>query len=172
VRDSVYINCTTKEKVDCIFEFAEKYNLNIDIHVDESDYPDIECFKYVIRKTKDKKWNGNVTCGHVTALSAIGFPDDEANKAIIDSVQANINIITLSSCNLYLMSSNRRGVTRVREFLKAGSNISFASDNVRDPFRPFGNANMLEEALITAQINKFGMRLHAQLNLVFMIFYY
>lgn len=46
----------------------------------------------------------------------------------------------------------RRGVTRIREFLDAGVNIAYASDNILDPFRPIGNGDMLEEGLLCAQV--------------------
>ncbi|MPN62646.1 Cytosine deaminase [bioreactor metagenome] len=46
----------------------------------------------------------------------------------------------------------RRGITTIREFMAAGVNVAIASDNVRDPFRPYGNGNMLEECLLTAQL--------------------
>jgi hypothetical protein len=73
----------------------------------------------------------------------------------------NIFIAALPSCNLYLMGRKdkqpiRRGVTRVKDFLKAGVNIAYASDNIRDPFRPYGNADMLEEGLLTAQVLQMG----------------
>lgn len=84
--------------------------------------------------------------------------DDETAKRLITKVKkADLQIITLPSCNLYLMGRNdkqpiRRGITRVREFLEAGVNISYASDNIRDAFRPIGNGDMLEEGLLTAQV--------------------
>jgi cytosine deaminase len=58
---------------------------------------------------------------------------------------------------MFLMGSGRRGPTRVKEFLDAGVNVAVASDNIRDPFRPFGNANLLEEALLTAQVHKLAL---------------
>ena len=44
----------------------------------------------------------------------------------------------------------RRGLTRVKELLAAGVNVTFASNNVRDALRPLGNFNLLEEALVLA----------------------
>ncbi len=39
-------------------------------------------------------------------------------------------------------------MTRVKELLTAGVNVTYASNNVRDALRPVGNFNPLEEALI------------------------
>lgn len=146
-------------ETDLLFELAIKYDLPLDLHVNESDAADVRCFEYVLKKTIETGLGNRVTCGHVTALNAVD--DKKASELIELAAKAKINIITLPSCNMYLMGRNdkqpiRRGLTRVKEFLDAGVNISFASDNIRDPFRPFGNGNMLEEALFTAQCIQFG----------------
>ncbi len=138
-----------------LFEIAVKYDLPIDFHVDESDHADVRNFMQIAQLTKAYGYEGRVSCGHVTALCAVD--DATAEKAILAAKDAELHIVTLPSCNLYLMGRSdrqpiRRGVTRIREFLQAGVNICYASDNIRDPFRPIGNGDMLEEALITAQV--------------------
>lgn len=148
-----------RNDVDFIFDLALTYGLPVDLHVDESDEPNIDCFLYVLEKTIKNHMEGRVTCGHVTALNAV--EDSLAKEAIAMAKEANVNITTLPSCNMFLMGRQdkepvRRGVTRIREFLDAGVNISYASDNIRDPFRPFGNADMLEEALFCAQVIQYG----------------
>jgi cytosine deaminase len=151
--------------VDAIFRRALQFGLPVDIHVDESDAPQIDCFEYVLDKTIETGMQGRVTCGHVTALSAAGIDEKRAMKAVEKTARAKVNITTLTSCNLYLMDSGRRGPTRVRDFLDSGVNVAVASDNIRDPFRPFGNADLLEEALLTAQVHK--LALPGQLEKVF-----
>ena len=136
-----------------------EYDLPLDLHVNEADAPDLRCFEYVINKTLETGLKGRVTCGHVTGMNAV--PDEQAAEDIAIAKEAGVNIITLPSCNMYLMGRDdkqpvRRGLTRVHEFLEAGVNISFASDNIRDHFRPFGNGDMLEEALFTAQCIQYG----------------
>lgn len=138
-----------------LFALAVKHDLPVDFHVDEHDHPDVENFMQIARLTKQYGYEGRVSCGHVTALCAVD--DATAEKAIQLAKEARLHIITLPSCNLYLMGRSdhqpiRRGVTRIREFSDAGVNISYASDNIRDPFRPIGNGDMLEEGLITAQV--------------------
>ena len=155
-------------EVDHIFDLALQYGLPVDLHVNESDAPDIRCFEYVLNKIIQTGMQGRVSCSHVTGLNAVD--DDTAARVLDLAAQAQVNIITLPSCNLYLMGRQdkepiRRGLTRVREFQKRGVNVSFASDNVRDHFRPFGNADMLQEALLSAQILQYGTR--NLLNLIY-----
>jgi len=138
-----------------IFAIAVRNKLPLDFHVNESDNPDIRHFEQIADLTIKYGYEGRVSCGHVTALNAVD--NETAARVIGKAKKADLNIITLPSCNLYLMGRGdkqpiRRGVTRIREFLEAGVNISYASDNIRDPFRPIGNGDMLEEGLLTAQV--------------------
>lgn len=145
--------------IDTIFELALKYNLPIDFHVDEADEPIVYTLEYIAEKTISTGMEGKVTAGHCTSLAAV--PDEVAKRVIAKCARSQLHIVTLPSCNLYLMGRKdkqpqRRGVTRVREFLQAGVNVAYASDNIRDPFRPYGNADMLEEGLLTAQVLQMG----------------
>jgi len=150
-----------KEKVDYIFRKAEQFDLPIDLHVDEKDIPDARAFEYICQRTIETGMEGRVTCGHVTTLNSVS--DEEAARIIDLAARARMNVITLPSCNMYLLGREdhqpiRRGVTRIHEFLQVGVNIAYASDNIRDPFRPFGNGNMLEEGLFCAQVMQYGTR--------------
>jgi len=154
--------------IDAIFDLALKNGLPIDFHVDESDEPVVKTLEYLAEKTIATGMEGKVTAGHCTSLAAV--PDELAHRVIAKCAEAGLHIVTLPSCNLYLMGRKdkqpiRRGVTRVRDFLQAGVNIAYASDNIRDPFRPFGNADMLEEGLLTAQVLQMGTP--AELETVF-----
>lgn len=150
---------TYAEEADEMFALAEQYDLPLDLHVNEADAADLRAFEYVLKKTEETGLGNRVTCGHVTGMNAVS--DEQAAEDIAWAKELGINIITLPSCNMYLMGRNdhqpiRRGLTRVTEFLKAGVNISYASDNIRDHFRPYGNGNMCEEALFTAQCIQYG----------------
>jgi cytosine deaminase len=143
------------ELTERIFKIAVEIGAPIDFHIDEQDNPDISTFIKTAELTKKYGYEGRVSCGHVTALNAVS--DEEAAAAIELAKEAELHIITLPSCNMYLMGRTdkqpiRRGITRVREFSDAGVNIAYASDNIRDPFRPIGNGDMLEEGLFCAQV--------------------
>ncbi len=56
----------------------------------------------------------------------------------------------------------RRGITRVKELLKRGITMSFGQDCVRDTFYPFGSADMLQVALITAHAAQMSMPFERQ----------
>jgi cytosine deaminase len=67
--------------------------------------------------------------------------------------EAQMNVV--SQPDLYRLGREdthhvRRGLTRVKELLAAGINVTYASNNVRDVLRPMGNFDLLEEGLILA----------------------
>lgn len=140
---------------DTIFDLAAEFGLPLDLHVDESEAEQADALEYLAEATMKHGMEGRVTAGHCTSLSSM--KQERALEVIRKVKDAGMNIVTLPSCNLFLMGrgdreKQRRGTTRIREFIDAGVNISLASDNIRDPFRPFGNGNLLEEALLTAQV--------------------
>lgn len=149
------------ENIDRLFAIAQKYDMPIDVHVDESDEPDVHCLEYIADKTIETGYQGRVSCGHVTAMNAV---DEQTRNRVIDKChKADLQIISLPSCNLFLMGREdpqpvRRGITTIKEFEAGGVNVSFASDNIRDPFRPYGNGDMLEECLLTVQILQMALR--------------
>lgn len=141
--------------VDELIAVSEKYAIPLDLHVDESDAANIDCFRYLMEQTIAHGLHGRVNCSHVTALAAV--PHREAEEAIALCARAEASVIALPSCNLFLMGRGdrgivRRGITRIAELEQAGVNVAIGSDNIRDPFRPFGNADPLEEALLTCQL--------------------
>lgn len=146
--------------VDTLLAMVSEHNLLADFHVDENDRPDITSLKRICTVLEaEPAFQGKVTAGHICALSNV--PHAEAEETMARMAAVRLNAITMASCNLYLMgradrSPVRRGITRVRELMNAGVNVACASDNVRDYFRPFGNADVLEEALITAQVAQLG----------------
>lgn len=146
--------------VDQVVDKAGEHNLLIDFHVDETDEPDIRSLRHLCARIEaEPGLYGRVTAGHLCALSAVD--DGLAAETIGRMAAVGLHVAVMPSCNLYLMGRHdkeprRRGVTRVREMLAAGVNVACASDNVRDHFRPFGNADLLEEGLLLAQVCQLG----------------
>lgn len=139
--------------IDIAFEIAKKFDADVDMHVDETDDPQARTLEMLAERTGRNRWQGRVTAGHTCALA--GYPDDYA-AAVMDKVAAaKIHMITNPATNLMLQGRldrepRRRGVTRVRELLERGINVSFGQDCVRDTFYPFGRNDPLEIALLAA----------------------
>lgn len=141
-------------EIDVIFALAAETGKPIDLHVDETEDPQMLSLEYLAEKTIQHGMQGQVTAGHCCSLA---FVDAETAKRVLDKVAAaQINIVTLPSCNLVLMGRQMnptpRGTTRVKELLAAGVNVCAASDNVHDPFNPFGNHDLLQIASLNAHL--------------------
>ncbi len=134
------------------YDLAEKYDADIDMHVDESDDPFHRTLEMVADEAIARHYEGRVTAGHTCALAAY---DDHYAAYVIEKVaRAQMNVITNPVTNLMLQGRNdhqpiRRGITRVKELLAAGVNMSFGQDCVNDTFYPYGSGDMLQVALIT-----------------------
>lgn len=136
------------------FALAEEVGKPIDLHIDETEDPQMLSLETLAELTSAHGMQGQVTAGHCCSLA---FADTITAARVIDKVaQAGLHIVTLPSCNLVLMGRSQqpvpRGVTRVKELLARGVNVSAASDNVSDPFNPFGNYDLLQIANLNAQV--------------------
>ena len=146
--------------INICFEIAKEFDADIDMHVDETDDPNSRSLEYLAEKTVKENYQGRVTAGHTCALAA--YPDDYAKEVIQKVKLANINMITNPVTNLVIQGRGdkqpiRRGITRVKELLAAGVNVTFGQDCVNDAFYPFGKVDMLEVANISAHAAQLTM---------------
>lgn len=143
----------SRKHIEIAFDIAEEFDADIDMHIDETDDPFYRTLEILADETIKRGYQGRVTAGHTCALAA--YDDHYAGYVIEKVKKAGINIITNPATNLMLQGRHdkqpiRRGITRVKELLNAGVNVSFGQDCVKDTFYPFGSADMLQVALITA----------------------
>lgn len=138
----------TSEGLDVLFDLAEQYDCDLDLHVDENGFADTTALELIADKAISRKSTRQIVCGHCCSL-ARQAPGRQ--KEIIAKVRdAGISIVSLPTCNLYLQDRSAgttpfwRGVTLVHELADAGVPVMFASDNVRDPFFPYGDYDLLD----------------------------
>ncbi|MCD4827318.1 MAG: amidohydrolase family protein [Acholeplasmataceae bacterium] len=143
-----------------LFELAKKYDVDLDVHIDETDNPNTLTIKDLISLTKTFDYQGRVTAAHCCSLAS---NDKEVVDQILkDAKSAELNIVPLPSTNLYLQGRGdtkniRRGIAPIKSIVYDHKiNISIGSDNIRDPFNCFGNAKPLESALISAHGAQMG----------------
>ena len=144
----------SRAHVELCLELATRYDADVDMHVDESDDPGARTLALLADATIRHGWQGRVTAGHTCALAA--YPAPYAAKVIGLVKQAGIHMVTNPATNLMLQGRYdaqpiRRGITRVKELMAAGVNVTYGQDCLKDTFYPtFGQADMLEVGLITA----------------------
>ncbi|MDJ0755466.1 MAG: amidohydrolase family protein [Ardenticatenaceae bacterium] len=145
--------------IELAFEMAEKFDVDIDMHIDETDDPYWHSLELLAEKTIESGWQGRVTAGHCCSMSAW---DDAMAARIIEKVkQADIHVVTNAPINLMLEGRNHhhpkpRGIARVVELLQAGVNVVCGQDDVQNMFYPYGQMDPLEVAMITAHAAHMG----------------
>jgi len=142
-----------RDHVRLCFDLAERFDRDLDMHVDETDDGGVRTLEMVADEALRRSFVGRVCAGHVCSLAAA--PHDYAERVIEKCARARISIAANPVTNLVLQGRGdrglvRRGVTRVGEFRTAGVNVLFGQDCVKDGFYPFGRGSMLEVALISA----------------------
>src|SRR5256884_8136799 len=146
-------DASQREHVRLCFDLAERFDRDIDMHVDETDDGGVRTLEMVADEALRRSYLGRVVAGHVCSLAAA--PHDYAERVIDQCLRAGISIASNPVTNLVLQGRGdrglvRRGMTRVAELRAAGVNVLFGQDCVKDGFYPFGRGSMLEAALISA----------------------
>lgn len=143
-----YPNPDLTAQLDRVFALATEYGLAIDLHVDESLNPASQVLRAVAETKLRHEFAAPVVCGHCCSLSVQSEADIAATLQLLQ--QANIGIVSLPLCNLYLQdrqpyrTPRYRGVTILHELKAAGIPVAIASDNCRDPFHAYGDLDGLE----------------------------
>ena len=146
-----FMNPEIEQQIDRVFELAIARGLDLDFHTDDSLDPDDIALRLVAEAAVRSGFTGKITCGHCCSLSV---QTDEAVQQTLAAVKsANISIVSLPMCNLYLQDRRQdafsktpryRGVTILRGLADARVKCAIASDNCRDPFFAYGDHDGLE----------------------------
>jgi cytosine deaminase len=141
--------------VDLIFELAIKHDVAVDFHLDFDLDPDRTNLPAVIAATERHGWYGRVAIGHVTNLSAMPLAEV---TAIADRLAgAGIALTVLPATDLFLNGRGNdmlvpRGVAPAHVVAGRGVITSIATNNVMNPFTPYGDASLARMANLYANI--------------------
>ncbi len=142
-----------------IFEIAKRFDIDIDFHLDFDLDPSRMTVEEVCRQADLHRWGGRVAIGHVTKLSAI--PADRLVEIGRRLSSAGVGLTVLPATDLYLMGRGHdhnvpRGVTPAHWLMEQGVTCSLATNNVLNPFTPFGDASLVRMANLYANVAQLG----------------
>jgi cytosine deaminase len=146
-----YVDADPRRHLDIVFSLAEKYGAPIDLHFDFSDEPQCSLIGLLAERVQALGMQGRVTIGHVTTLAAMA-PADQA-RALDLLGRAGIALIVLPATDLYLAGHGdpgTRSLAPIERARAAGVRVAIANNNIRNPFAPFGNGNLLQAAWLAA----------------------
>lgn len=140
-----------RSHVDLVFEIAQKHDLDIDMHMDQSKNPFDRSLEYTARKSMLEGFAGRVTGGHCTSLAY--QPAAHAAK-VIELLRAAEFNVCVNPQTLAIMGVDpeprTRGISRVRELVEAGVNVGTAQDTICDGFHIYGTGDPLDYGLLMA----------------------
>lgn len=132
-----------------VFAEADERGLLVDVHCDETDDSASRFAEVMAEETIKRGLGSRITASHCVAMHS--YENAYALKLIGWLQRAGLNVIANPFDNLILQAREdtypkRRGITRVKELLQAGVNVSFGHDSIMDPWYPLGRGDMLETA--------------------------
>jgi len=133
--------------VEALCRIAADRGLPVDMHCDETDDPLSRHIETLAAETIRFGLQGRVAGSHLTSMHSMD--NYYVSKLIPLMAEAEINVIPNPLINIMLQGRHdtypkRRGMTRVRELMDAGLNVSFGHDCVMDPWYSMGSGDMLE----------------------------
>ncbi len=150
-----YFDSDPRGQIDRIFAIARDFDAEIDMHLDLADTTDGMQIEYVCRKTEEFGWGGRVAVGHVTQMSLL--PPDRFGAIAAQLASAGVAVTILPSTDLHLMGRSHdhavpRGVVPAEPLRKAGVTCSISTNNVLNPFTPYGDGSLIRMANLYANV--------------------
>ena len=133
------------ESLNFAMGLAEKYGRLVDVHCDEIDDEQSRGLEVLAARAYESGMKDMVTASHTTAMHS--YNNAYVTKLMRLLTLSEINFVANPLVNTHLQGRmdtypKRRGVTRVKELLAAGCNVSFGHDDIFDPWYPLGTGNM------------------------------
>ena len=154
-----YTDSDPTGQIDRVFAIAREFDIDIDMHLDFGPDASSMDLDYVCDLTERYGYGGRVAIGHVTKLSAA--PPDLLQQKARRLADAGVAATVLPATDLYLMGRHQdhsmmRGVAPVHRLLAEGVNCSLSTNNVLNPFTPFGDCSMVRMANLYANVCQVG----------------
>jgi cytosine/creatinine deaminase len=150
-----YFDTDPRAQIDRIFAIARDFDAEIDMHLDLAETAQGMQIEYVCRKTEEYGWGGRVAVGHVTQMSLL--PPDRFQAITAQLAKAGVAVTVLPSTDLHLMGRSHdhavpRGVVAVESLREAGVTCSISTNNVLNPFTPYGDGSLIRMANLYANV--------------------
>jgi len=143
--DPCAIDRDPKGQLDVVFGLAERFGKPVDIHLHEPSTMGAFSMELILERTRALGMAGQVTVSHAFCL---GDPDAALVEPLIEELaRLDVAIMTTGPAS--------RPAPPVARLRKAGIRVCAGSDGIRDTWGPYGNADMLERAMLVGLRNNF-----------------
>ena len=143
--DPCAIDRDPKGQLDAVFGLAERHGKPVDIHLHEEGELGAFSMELIIERTRAHGLQGHVTISHAFCL---GMPNRARAQALTETLaRERIAVATVATPS--------RPVPAAAELRDMGVTLCAGSDGIRDTWGPYGNADMLERAMLLGLRNNF-----------------
>ena len=144
-----------------IFELAREYDVDVDIHLDVGYTTDDMDIHLVCQLTEEYGWGGRVAVGHGTKYASL--PPDQLRRLGARLADTGVAVTVLPATDLFVTGRHLdhdviRGVADANALLACGVNCSLSTNNVLNPFTPFGDGSLIRIANLYANVAQRGGR--------------
>ena len=146
-------------QINRVYELAREFGVDVDMHIDSGHDPASMDTHLVCELTERYRLGGRVACGHMTKLAGLPMPRQaEMARRLAD---AGVAITVLPSTDLFVLARHvdhnvPRCVTDANFYAEAGCNCSISSNNILNPFTPFGDGSLIRMANLHANVCQIG----------------
>lgn len=129
-----------------LMDLAERRGCLVDVHCDETDDPQSRFLEVLAEEARVRGMGERVTASHTVAMGS--YDNAYCSKLFRLLKRSGISFISCPTESIHLQGRfdtfpKRRGITRVAELDRAGMNVCFGQDSIKDPWYPLGNGNLL-----------------------------
>ena len=142
-----------------IFELARRFDVDIDMHIDSGHDPASLDTHLVADLTERYRLGGRVAMGH--AIKIAGLPPVRQKEIARRLADVGVAVTVLPSTDLFVLARHQdhnvpRCVADANLFAEQGCNCSISTNNVLNPFTPFGDGSLIRMANLHANVLQVG----------------
>ncbi|MEN3791372.1 amidohydrolase family protein [Fulvimarina sp. MAC3] len=154
-----YMDTDPAEHIARLFALAREFDVDLDFHLDFDLDPSWRHLDLVAEETIANGWQGRVTVGHVTKLSALDPRQFEETAVLL--ADAGIAVTVLPATDLFLTGREHdrlvpRGIAPADRLARQGVACTIATNNVLNPFTPYGDCSLTRMANLFANVAQIG----------------
>lgn len=136
--DPTTLDGDAEGQLDVVLGIAERHGVKVDIHLHEPGLQGVEQLQRIAARTCAAGLQGRVSVSHAYALGQV--PEDVLERIGATLANAGVSILT--------NAPGDHPFPPILRLRAAGVNVFAGNDNIRDAWWPYGNADMLQRAML------------------------
>ncbi|MFI5658247.1 amidohydrolase [Streptomyces sp. NPDC051684] len=144
-----------KGHLDVVFGLAEKYQVEVDIHLHEPGELGVFSTDLILERVRALGMQGKVTMSHAYELGSVN--ESTSQRLIEDFAELDIAMATVAPA--------ARNQLSLVELTEAGVRVGLGEDGQRDYWSPYGNCDLLDRTWQLAFTNNFRRDGHIEMAL-------